>query len=117
MCEDTWTLIQQSTVPGKYHRKTSYLLGNIDVGIWEFTGMGYHVNDMQMMQNQVAVDDVTWKSHKMIAQINCTNKSHKRIAQNDCGRQDDITSKNGNDEQCFWMLQSNSDSYGGPETG
>ena len=26
-------------------------------------------------------------------------------------------SKNGNVEQCFWMLQSNSGAYGGPETG
>ena len=31
-------------------QKTSYLLRNIDAGIQEFTGMGYHVNDMQMMQ-------------------------------------------------------------------
>ena len=31
-------------------RKTGYLLGNVDVGIWEFTGTGYHVNDVQMMQ-------------------------------------------------------------------
>ena len=29
--------------------KTSYLLGNIDVGIQEFTGTGYCVNDVQMM--------------------------------------------------------------------
>ena len=32
-------------------------------------------------------------------------------------RQDGITSMNGNDEQCFWMLQRNSGAYGGPETG
>ena len=31
--------------------------------------------------SQVAVDDVTWKSHKTIAQINHTNKLHKTIAQ------------------------------------
>ena len=31
-------------------QETGYLLGNVDVGIWEFTGMGYCVNDMQMMQ-------------------------------------------------------------------
>ena len=43
-------LMQQSTVDGKYHGKTSYLLRNIDVGIWESAGMGYHVNDMQTMQ-------------------------------------------------------------------
>ena len=40
----------------------------------------------------------------MITQINHT-------------RQDDIMAKNGNLEQCFWMLQSNSGAYGGPETG
>ena len=91
-------LTQQSMVHRKYHRKTGYLLGNVDAGIQEFVGTEYHVNDMQMMQNQVAVDDVMWKSHKMITQINCTNKLHKRITQNDRGRQDDIMSKNGNDK-------------------
>ena len=30
-------------------QKTGYLLGNIDVGIQEFVGTGYCVNDMQMM--------------------------------------------------------------------
>ena len=44
--------------------------------------MGYCVNDMQMMQNQVRVDDVMWKSHKTIAQINHTNELKKRIVQN-----------------------------------
>ena len=29
--------------------KTSYLLGNVDMGIWEFAGMGYHVDNVQMM--------------------------------------------------------------------
>ena len=72
-------LTQQSMVHGKYHRKTGYLLGNVDTGIREFVGMGYHVNEVQMMQNRVTVDDVTWKSHKMITQINCTNESHKTI--------------------------------------
>ena len=43
-------LTQQSMIHGKYHRKTSYLLGNIDTGIGEFAGMGYHVGHMQMMQ-------------------------------------------------------------------
>ena len=58
-----------------------------------------------------------WKSHKMITQINRTNESHKQIAHNDHGRQDDIMSRNGNDERRFQMLQSNSGAYGGPETG
>ena len=30
--------------------KTSYLLGNGYMGIGEFMGMGYHVDDVQMMQ-------------------------------------------------------------------
>ena len=30
--------------------KTSYLLGSVHTGIGEFTGMGYHVDDVQMMQ-------------------------------------------------------------------
>ena len=54
---------------------------------------------------------------KTIAQIKCTNESHKQITQNDHGRHDDVMYKNGNDEQHFWMLQSNSGAYGGPETG
>ena len=28
-------------------QKTGYLLGNVDAGIQEFMGMGYHVNDVQ----------------------------------------------------------------------
>ena len=52
-----------------------------------------------------------------VAQVNRTNQSHKRITQNDCAKQDDVTSRNGNDEQHFRMLQSNSGAYGGPETG
>ena len=37
---DTWEISQN----------TSYLLRNVDLGIWEFMGMGYCVNDVQMMQ-------------------------------------------------------------------
>ena len=45
-------LMQQSTIHGKYHRKTGYLPGNIYVGIGEIAGMGNHncVDNMQMMQ-------------------------------------------------------------------
>ena len=39
------------------------------------------------------------------------------IVQMNCTKQDDIMSKDGNDELCFQMLQSNSGAYGGPETG
>ena len=42
-------LMQQSTIHMEISWKTSYLLSNVDVGIWEFTGTGYHVDDMQMM--------------------------------------------------------------------
>ena len=52
-----------------------------------------------------------------VAQNDRTNQLHKQIAQNDHTKQDDIMSKNGNDERCFQMLQSNSGAYGGPETG
>ena len=52
-----------------------------------------------------------------VTQNDRTNRLHKQIAQNDHGRQDDVMSKNRNDEQCFRMLQSNSGAYGGPETG
>ena len=37
---DTWEI----------SRNTGYLLGNVDTGIGEFAGMGYHVDDVQMMQ-------------------------------------------------------------------
>ena len=92
-------LMQQSMIDGKYHGKTSYLLGNVDMGIWELVGMGYCVDDMQTMWT-----DESQMMHKSIAQTNHT-------------KQDDVTSKNGNDKQCFQMLQSNSGAYGGPETG
>ena len=99
-------LTQQSTIHGKYHGKTSYLLGNIDVGIWEFMGTGYCVDDEQMMR--------TDESQMMTSCGSRTNKSHEQIAQNDRTKQDDIMSKNGNDKQCFRMLQSKSGAYGGP---
>ena len=46
-------LTQQSTIHGKYHRNTSYLLGNADVGTQEFVGMGNHVDDGQMTDRQL----------------------------------------------------------------
>ena len=52
-----------------------------------------------------------------VAQNDRTNQSHKQITQNNHAKQDDVMSKNGNDEQCFRMLQNNSGAYGGPETG
>ena len=102
-------LTQQSTIHGKYHRNTGYLLRNIDAGTQEFAGMGNYVDDGQ----------TTWtdESLMMMSHRGCTSQSHKRIAQMDHTKQDDVMSKNGNDEQHFQMLQSNSGAYGVPETG
>ena len=93
----------------KYHGNTGYLLGNIDAGTQEFAGMGNCVDDGQ----------TTWtdESQMMMPCQGHTSQSHKRIAQMNCTKQDDITSKNGNDKRCFRMLQSNSGAYGVPETG
>ena len=101
--------MQQSMIQRKYHGKTGYLLGNIDMGIWEFMGMGYHVDDMQMAQ--------TDESQMLMSHGSHTSQLHKSIAQTNHTKQDDITSRNGNDERCFRMIQSNSGVYGVPETG
>ena len=66
--------------------KTSYLLGNIHVGIGEFVGMGYCVDNVQMMQTiksqlMTSCGSHTKQLHKSIAQTNCTNESHKTIIQ------------------------------------
>ena len=45
-CMDAYT-----TINSTWEISQSYLLGNVDAGIQEFTGMGYHVNNVQMMQN------------------------------------------------------------------
>ena len=74
-------IMQQSTIHRKYNGKTGYLLGNIDEGIREFAGMGYHVH-ADDMDRQVTDDDVMWESHKSITQTNRTNDSYKTIAQN-----------------------------------
>ena len=82
-------LMQQSTIHGKYHRTpVTYLLGNVYMGIGEITGMGYHVDDMQMIQ--------TVELQLMTSQGSRTKRLHKSIAQMNRTRQDDVTSKNGN---------------------
>ena len=43
---DTYTTINDIW---EISQKTGYLLGNIDAGIQEFTGAGYHVNNVQTM--------------------------------------------------------------------
>ena len=96
-------------IHGKYHGKTGYLLGNVDVGIRVFTGTGSRVDDVQTMWTDELQMMTSCGSH--------INQSHKSIAQMNCTKQDDVMSKNGNDKRCFWMLQSNSGAYGGPETG
>ena len=78
------------------------------MGIQEFAGMGYCVDNGQMTR--------TDESQMMMSHWSHTSQLHKRIAQTNRTKQDDITSKNGNDERHFWMLQSNSGVYGGPET-
>ena len=75
-------IMQQSMIHGKYHRKTGYLLRNVDVGIWEFAGMGYHVDDVQMIQTDesqmmMSCGSCTSQLHKSIAQMNCTKRSRK----------------------------------------
>ena len=61
---------------------TSYLLSNVDVGIREFTGKGYDVDNMQTMppvelQLMTSQGSHTKRSHKSIAQMNHTKRSHK----------------------------------------
>ena len=61
---------------------TSYLLGNVYVGIGEIAGTGYCVDDRQTMQTVKSQLMTSWGSHtKMITQINNTNELHKTIAQ------------------------------------
>ena len=102
-------LTQQSTICRKYHRNTGYLLGNIDMRTQEFAGTGNRVNDGQMRW--------TDESQMMTSHWGCTSQSHKRITQMNRTKQDDVTSKNGNDKRHFGMLRSNSGVYGVPETG
>ena len=71
--------------------------------------MGYHVDNRQMTRIE--------KSQMMMSHQSRSSQLHKRMAQTNRTKQDDVTYKNGNDEQCFRMLQSNSGVHGGPETG
>ena len=78
------------------------------MGTQESAGMGYCVDNRQTTR--------TDESQMMTSRQGHTSQSHKRIAQTNHTKQDDITSKNGNDERRFRMLQSNSGAYGGHET-
>ena len=83
-------IIRQSTIHGKYHRNTSYLLGNVDAGTQEFAGTGNCVNKGQTRR--------TDKLQMMTSRQGCTSESHKRITQTNRTKQDDVTPKNGNDK-------------------
>ena len=85
----------QSTIHGKYHSSTSYLLWNVDAGTQEFAGTGNHVNDGQKRR--------TDKSQMMTPRQGRTSQLHKRITQMNRTKQGDITSNSG--------------VYGVPETG
>ena len=62
-------ITQQSMIHRKYYGNTSYLLGNVDAGTPEFTGMGYRVDDGQ----------VTWTDElqMMTSHQSHTSQSHK----------------------------------------
>ena len=66
-------LTRQSTIHRKYHGNTGYLLRNVDAGIQDFTGMGYHVDDREMTR--------TDELQMMMSCGSCTSQSHKQIAQ------------------------------------
>ena len=67
-------LTQKSTIHGKYHGNTGYLLGNVHVGTQEFAGMGNHVNDRQTRR--------TDESQMMTSHWGRTSQSNKSITQN-----------------------------------
>ena len=71
--------------------------------------MGNRVNEGQTRQ--------TDESQMMTSHRGRTSESHKRITQTNRTKQDDVTPKNGNNKCNFGVLQSNSGSYGVPETG
>ena len=43
--------------------KTGYLLSNVDTGIQEFTGTGYHVDNVQTMHTVKSQLMMSWGSH------------------------------------------------------
>ena len=84
-------ITRQSTIRGKYHSITGFLLGNVDAETQEFAGTGNCVNEGQMRQ--------TDKSQMMTSCWGHTSQSHKQIAQMNRTKQDDVTPKNRNDKQ------------------
>ena len=59
-------------------RKTSYLLGNIYLGIGEIMGTGHCVNDKQTKQT---VESQLMMSQRSCTQNDCTNQLQKLITQ------------------------------------
>ena len=67
-------LTRQSTIHRKYHSNTGYLLGNVDMGVQEYAGTGYHVDDGQMTR--------TDELQMMTSHGSRTSQSQKQITQN-----------------------------------
>ena len=84
----------------------------------EIVRIGHCVDDVQMKQT-VKLQLMTSRGshakrlHKSIAQNDHTNQLHKTIAQDKMTSHPRMEMSN----DAFWMLQSNSGVYGGPETG
>ena len=70
--------------------KTGYLFGNVYAVIGGIEGMGYCVDHEQTIQ--------TVESQLMMSSGSHTKQTQKSIAQMNRTRQDDVTSKNGNDK-------------------
>ena len=70
---------QQSTIHGKYHRFTGYLLGNIDTGLRNLRERESRERQTDETDRQVTDDDVMSESHKSIAQTNRTNEVAQKL--------------------------------------
>ena len=66
------------------------MLGNVDAGTQEFTGMGNHVNEGQTRQTDELQMMTSHQGH--------TSESDKQITQTNRTKQDDVTPKNGNNK-------------------
>ena len=83
-------IIQQSTIHGKYHRITGYLLRNVDAGTQEFAGTGNRVNEGQRRQtDKLQMMTSCWgrtsELHKQIAQSKMTSLPRMEIANDALG--------------------------------
>ena len=71
-------LMKQSTIHGKYHRKPVTYSVTLMQGFENSREQDTMQTTYRQCTSQVAVDDVTWKSHKTTTQINHTNELHKK---------------------------------------